>query len=287
MNRRLKFAFLFLVLFGIASIGLVFFYSDQIAVLSPKGLIAQKQCNLLLNATLLMLIIVIPTFALTFFISWKYRASNKSAKHSPDWDYNLLAESIWWGVPCILMLVLGVITWKGCHELDPFKPIDSNKAPLRIQVVALQWKWLFIYPDQQIATLNFVQFPEQTPIDFEITADAPMNSFWIPELGGQVYAMAGMKSKLHLIANDANSFRGSSANISGEGFSGMTFIAKSSSKADFDQWVGSVKESSNSLNLDEYTQLIQPSAYVPAATYILKDPDLFDSIVMKYMRPHH
>ena len=163
------------------------------------------------------------------------------AKHAPDWEHNYIAEYCWWGVPIVIIVILAVTTWKSSHDLNPFKPIESEKKPLAIQVVALHWKWLFIYPEQGIATVNFVQFPEKTPINFEITSDAPMNSFWIPQLGGQIYAMPAMRSKLHLIANEIGSFRGVSANISGKGFAGMTFTAKSSSEEDFDAWVQSGK----------------------------------------------
>lgn len=284
MDRKLKGAFFFLVFFGVVAIGLLFLYSDGVIVLNPKGLIGEKQKDLLLLATLIMLFIVIPVFILTFFIAWKYRASNKEAKYNPNWDSSHVAEALWWGVPLIMIIVLSVITWRACHELDPFKPIASSAKPLRVQVVALQWKWLFIYPEQNIASVNYLQFPEQIPIEFEITSDAPMNSFWIPELGGQVYAMSGMKSKLSLIANGVGSYRGFSANISGHGFSGMTFMAHSSSQEDFDQWVVSVKQSP-SLGLEEYKQLAEPSEYNAPATFMVPDGTLFDWIVMKYMMP--
>jgi len=284
MNRRLKIAFFLLVLFGIAAIALLFIFGDRIAVLNPQGMIGEKQRDLLFVATILMLIVVIPVFALTFGIAWKYRAEKKSTYH-PDWSHSFLAEAVWWGVPCLIIIVLGAYTWKGCHELDPFKPIESDRKPLTIQVVALQWKWLFIYPEQNIATVNFIQFPEQVPVNFEITSDAPMNSFWIPQLGGQVYAMPGMRSKLHLVANVPGDFRGASANISGAGFSGMTFIAKATSQEEFDQWVESVKESPSQLSKDEYIQLHKPSQYNPVAYYSSGETNLFNWIMMKYMSP--
>lgn len=285
MNKKIKFAFFFLLFLGVVTIGLLVFFVEDIAVLSPKGLIGQKQNRLLLIATILMLIVVLPTYFLTFFISWKYRESNKKAKYTPDWDHSLLAESVWWGIPFIIIVVLGYFTWKGCHELDPFKPLVTNTKPVKIQVVALQWKWLFIYPEENIATVNFFQFPENTPVNFEITSDAPMNSFWIPRLGGQVYAMPGMRSKLYLIADEAGEYRGSSANLSGSGFAGMTFVAKSSSKADYDRWVKSVQDSSKFLTFHEYDKLFEPSEYQPSAFYVLREPGLFDWVVMKYMMP--
>lgn len=240
----------------------------------------------MITATWLMLIVVIPVFLLMIFVSWRYRAGNKKATYRPDWDYNHWFECIWWGFPFSIVIFLSIIAWQSSHELDPYKPIESDVKPLKIQVVALQWKWLFIYPEQNIATVNFFQFPEQTPINFEITADAPMNSFWIPQLSGQIYAMPGMSTKLHLIANAIGSYRGSSANLSGDGFAGMTFVAKASSEADFQKWVDSIKDASTSLDLIEYHQLAKPSEYNPVALFSLKDKDLYEQIVMKYMMPN-
>ncbi|HEY5259644.1 MAG TPA: cytochrome ubiquinol oxidase subunit II, partial [Rhabdochlamydiaceae bacterium] len=197
-NKLLVF-FLFFLAVGVA--GVSFLYFGDIAVLDPQGMIALKERDLLLTATWLMLLIVIPVFILTVWVAFKYHSGNTKAKFRPDWDKSHLAETIWLGVPCIIGIVLSVLIWNSCHELDPFRPIASTSKPIKIQAVALQWKWLFIYPDHGIATVNFIQFPEQVPVDFEITADAPMNSFWIPELGGQIYAMPGMKAQLHLIAD--------------------------------------------------------------------------------------
>lgn len=284
MKKKFKVLFFILLTLAVIALSVVYLSTINIAVLHPKGMIALKERNLFIIITLIMLIVVIPVFILTWVISWKYREGNK-AKYTPDWDKHLLSESIWWGLPCAIVLAMGILVWKSSHELDPFKPLESNRKPVRVQVVALQWKWLFIYPEQNIATVNFLQFPEQTPINFEITADAPMNSFWIPELGGQIYAMPGMKTKLHLIANEEGSFRGSSANLSGKGFAGMKFIAKASSQLEFDDWVESIKESSNFLNLKEYNKLAEPSENNPVASYVLEKEDLYDWIVRKYMVP--
>jgi cytochrome o ubiquinol oxidase subunit 2 len=284
VDKKLKYAFYFLVLFGIAAIGLLFIYSDGVSVLSPQGMIGEKQRDLLMLSTYIMLFVVVPVFILTFFICWKYRASNKKATFNPDWDHSHIAEAIWWGFPLVIIIILSVITWKACHELDPSKPLVSDTKPLKVQVVALQWKWLFIYPEQGIATVNFLEFPEKTPIEFEITSDAPMNSFWIPDLGGQIYAMAGMRSKLHLIANAEGTYRGFSSNISGKGFSGMTFMAKSTTRDEFDQWVASVKQAPG-LSFEVYDQLAKPSEYNSPANYSLSEPGLFNWIIMKYMMP--
>lgn len=283
MHKKYTLAFFILLFVVVGLLPILYLHSSDIAILNPKGTIALKQRNLLITSTLLMLIVVAPVLFLAFFVNWRYRARNTKAKYTPTWDRSPVAEVLWWGIPFAIIVVLAVITWKSSHELDPFKPLASETKPMTIQVVALQWKWLFIYPEKQIATVNFVQFPEKTPIHFEITADAPMNSLWIPQLGGQIYAMPGMKTELHLIATEMGSFNGSSANLSGQGFSGMRFIAKASSQEEFDQWAESLKASPRFLSHDEYNILAKPSENNPIASYLLKETDLFDRIVMKYM----
>ena len=238
MKKIFKILIVVLLLLGVGALTALYISNNAIPVLEPKGMIGERESELLITASLLMLIVVIPVLVLTLAFAWKYRESNTKAKHAPDWEHNYIAEYCWWGVPVVIIVILAITTWKSSHELNPFKPIASDKKPISIQVIALDWKWLFIYPEQGIATVNFVQFPEKTPVNFEITSDAPMNSFWIPQLGGQIYAMPAMRSKLHLIATEPGSFRGVSANISGRGFAGMRFTAKSSSDEEFDQWVG-------------------------------------------------
>lgn len=257
----------------------------NIAVLNPQGLIAHKQKDLIIVATLLMMIVVIPVYILTFGIAWKYRASNKKAKYSPDLGGNKAAEAVWWLIPLAIITVLGGIIWTSSHELDPFKPLHSDKKPVTIQVVALQWKWLFIYPDENIATVNYVQFPEKTPVNFQITSDAPMNSFWIPSLGGQIYAMSGMSTKLHLMADKSGTYQGSSANISGKGFAGMKFIAKSTTDDRYESWVQRVKSTGSTLNDNSYTKLAKPSKNNKVQYYTLGNDKLYDTVIMKYMEP--
>lgn len=285
MNNKFKLALAILLGLGIVGITVLYMLNTDIPVLNPKGFIALKEKELLVHATLLMLIIVLPVFVITFVFAWKYHSKRSGDAHSPNWDKHATIEFIWWGVPFAIVAVLSILTWKGCHELDPFRPLASNVKPIRIQVVALNWKWLFIYPEQNIATVNLVQFPEQTPINFEITADAPMNSFWIPHLGSQIYAMPGMVAKLHLIADEPGSYQGVSANLSGAGFAGMHFTATSCKEADFNKWVEEVRSSPKQLDLNEYLRLVKPSEYDPVSTYMLKKEDLFHWIVMKYMTP--
>lgn len=260
-------------------------FRDSIAVLFPKGIIALEQRNLLFIIQAIMLLVIVPVYIFTFIFSWKYRASNPKGTYDPDLVDSYVAEVFWWGIPLVFTIIISIITWVKTHELDPYKPISSDNRPLKIQVIALQWKWLFIYPEEKIAVVNFIQFPVDTPLQFEITADAPMNSFWIPHLGGQIYAMPKMRTQLNLIANELGDFRGSSANLSGEGFAGMNFIARASTKENYDQWLAAAKQSANTLDLANYNKLAAPSENNPAAIYLLKDDDLFSQIIMKYMHP--
>ncbi len=251
---------------------------------NPKGPIAAQQKSLIITAVLLMLIVVIPVFIMTFYISWKYRAHKKS-KYTPNWDFSPKLEFIWWAFPAVIIILIAAMTWKSSHALDPYKPLESNVKPITIQVVALEWKWLFIYPEQNIATINFIEFPEKTPIHFELTADAPMNSFWIPQLGGQMYAMAGMTTQLNLEANEPGEFAGSAAEINGHGFSDMNFLAKAAPAADFETWIASIKQSAPSLSNKTYEDLALPSSNNSKTFYSSVENNLFDRVIMKYMAP--
>lgn len=285
MNKKYKVAFLLLFLFGVLALVLLFLHGhNNLTVLNPKGLIALQERNLIIFALLLSLTVVIPVFIFTFAIAWKFR-EGRGEKYEPDWDHNRLLEIAWWAIPAIVIFVLAVVTWRGTHALDPRKPIEASAKPITIQVVALQWKWLFIYPEQNIATVNFIEFPVRTPVNFELTADAPMNSFWIPQLGGQIYAMAGMGTQLHLMADAPGEFAGSTAEISGRGFAGMKFTAKASSVADFDAWVRVVKGFGNTLDVAEYNKLAKPSENNTVAFYASTEENLFNEIIMKFMVP--
>lgn len=255
------------------------------ALLDPKGIIAASEKSYLVNSTLLMLAIVVPTILLSWYIAWKFNAKNKKANYDPTWNHSTLLEVICWTIPTIIIVILAIWAWKGTHELDPYKPLEDNGKSLTIQVVALDWKWLFIYPEQRIATVNFVQFPVDTQIKFLITADAPMNSFAIPQLASQIYAMSGMQTKLHLKASEMGEYRGLSTNFSGDGFSGMHFIAKVTTQADFDKWVKTVKASPKHLTMANYNQLALPSENNPIEYFSWSENQLFENIIMKYMAP--
>lgn len=257
----------------------------DIAVLNPHGLIAAAEKKLFITAVLLMLVIVVPVIILTFVFAHKYRAGNKKAKYSPDWGHSTMLEMVCWGIPLIIIIILAVITMISTYKLDPYRPLNLEKKPLTIQVISLNWRWLFIYPEQKIATINFVQFPVDTPIKFVITSDAPMNSFQIPQLAGQIYAMAGMQTKLHLIADKIGDYRGASTNFSGEGFSDMNFVARVSSQNDFAHWVRTIKQSPDKLTLMTYNKLVPDSADHGVHQYSLVTDNLFETVIMKYMMP--
>lgn len=284
MKKRLPHILLSLIILGIVSWFVYLIGRVNLQVLRPSGLIADQESDLIVLSMGIMLAIAIPVVLATYFVAWKYRASSKS-NYAPDWMGNNWVKLLYWGFLGTLVVVFSVIVWEASHRLDPYKPIDSTTKPLKIQVVALQWKWLFIYPEQNIASVNFFQFPVNTPLEFYLTADAPMNSFWIPALGSQIYAMAAMETKLHLLANKIGDFPGGSAEISGHGFAGMRFTARSSTASDFDLWVSQMQSSSNPLTRSGFESLAKPSDDAPVAYYSSVEEGLYKSIMMKYMTP--
>jgi cytochrome o ubiquinol oxidase subunit 2 len=255
----------------------------NMSVLDPKGQVAADEKSLIITATLLMLVVVVPVIFLTLYFAWKYRESNTSATYTPNWSYSHRIEAVVWAVPVAIILVLGTITWKTTHELDPYKPLESKVKPITIQVVSLDWKWLFIYPEQHIATVNEIQFPANTPVNFKITSDTVMNVFFIPQLGSQIYAMAGMQTQVNLVADTPGTYDGLSANFSGAGFPDMKFTATAASQSDFDAWVAKVKASPNKLGLDNYNELAKQSQKDPVKYFSAVEPVLYAAVLDKYM----
>jgi cytochrome o ubiquinol oxidase subunit 2 len=238
-----------------------------IPVLDPSGSIGVAERDLMVHTTLLMLIVAVPVYALAALIAIRYRAQNTKAAYTPDWEHSRMEEFVWWVIPFEIILVLGALTWSATHKLDPQAPLQMEAAPYTVQVVALPWKWLFIYPDANVASVNELNIPAGRDIDFQITADAPMNSFWIPALGGQVYAMPGMATRLHLTATSTGSYQGLSANYSGEGFGKMTFLVHVLPQADFAAWEKKTQEAPSDLSPAAYESLAEPSANDPVRYY--------------------
>jgi cytochrome o ubiquinol oxidase subunit 2 len=282
MNKKAKYTFIAVVVFVFIGVSINYLSGVSIPVLQTSGQIATKERNLLLFALALSSIVVIPVFILLFSIAWRFRESNTKAKYSPDYDHSVTLESIWWLIPTILITILSVVTWNSSHSLDPYAPIASKNKSMTIQAVSLDWKWLFIYPEQNIASVNYLKIPVNTPVTFQITSDSVMNSFWIPKLGGQIYSMPGMSTQLHLIADKNGDFYGSSANISGSGFAGMNFIASAGNMSDFNSWVLEVRNSSSSLSASNYAKLARPSTDNQVAYYSGYDQSLYGSILAKY-----
>jgi cytochrome o ubiquinol oxidase subunit 2 len=287
MDKKQKIIGVTTLVIAVLALAAWYLHRTNIPVLEPRGTIAVQEKHLLIVAFLLMLIVVLPVFAITFFVVWRYRETNQNeATYTPDWDHSRVAETIWWLIPTCLIVALSILTWNSTHALDPYKPLKSNVAPVTIQAVALDWKWLFIYPQQHIATVNYVEFPVNTPVAFQITADAPMNSLWIPQLAGQIYAMPGMETQLHLSAFKAGSYYGSSANISGTGFAGMHFQAVAANSYAYDSWLKSTQSLTNSVSWNMYQQsLSKPSKNNVAMSYGHVDEGLFNQILNKYMSP--
>lgn len=252
---------------------------------SPKGPIAAAELNLTFFSIKLMLLVVIPVILMACWFGWRYREGN-NAKYTPEWTHSTALEIVWWSIPIIIILILGTVTWRTTHSLDPYKPLDSNVKPVTIEVVSLDWKWLFIYPEYKVATINYLKIPANTPINFKITAASPMNSFIIPQLGGQIYAMTGMETKLHLQADETGHYRGFAANYTGMGFAKMNFDTVVTERDDFENWVDSVKKSPLKLTSDTFWGQIMPSSTnVPVTDFGSVDEGLFDSIIKHYMMP--
>ncbi|GEN24754.1 ubiquinol oxidase subunit 2 [Halomonas cupida] len=233
------------------------------ALLDPKGEIGQEQRTLILTAFGLMQIVVVPVIVLTLAFAWRYRKGNKDATYAPDWHHSTKIEAVVWFIPCVIIVFLALLTWYTSHSLDPHKPLEAEEGqnePMVIEAVSLDWKWLFIYPEQGIATVNELAFPEDTPVRFRVTSGSVMNSFFIPQLGSQIYAMAGMDNDVHLIAEEQGVYRGRSTNYSGAGFADMYFDAHVGSQEDFDNWVAQVREAPDTLTFpEEYYELAKPT----------------------------
>lgn len=264
-----------------------YLHDHTVAVLEPAGLIGQKERQLIIFACLLAVIVVVPVYVMTIVIALKYKEDNHTSKtkYQPDFDHSRLLESIWWGIPIAIIFILSVVTWQSAHTLNPWTPISSTQKPLTIQVIALDWKWLFIYPQQHIASVNVADIPVNTPIEFHLTSDTVMNSFWVPSLGGQIYVMPGMNTQLNEMATKQTTFFGSPANIAGRGFARMDFSIISVSNKSFDAWVHLAMRSPNMLNDASYRQLALPSDNVKPIVYSQVTNSLFNDVILQYVVP--
>jgi cytochrome o ubiquinol oxidase subunit II len=248
-------------------------------ILEPQGPIASAEKLLLINSTAIMLVVIVPVILMTFAFAWWYRSSNARARRSEELAYEGRIDFVVWSIPALVVILLGGVTWIGSHQLDPRAPIAAKAKPLRVDVASLDWKWLFIYPDQGIAAVNQLVIPAGTPVSFRLTSATVMNSFLVQELGSQIYTMPGMVTRLHLLADRLGEYPGISANFSGNGFAWMDFVVKAVPAAEFDGWVAKVRGSGPVLDIPGYAALAKPSQAVPPKTYRSVDPKLFERIV--------
>lgn len=275
----------YFVFVGLLSLGAVTCLAgcSTILLFDPKGPIGESERFVIIAAILLMLIVVIPVFVMAFWFPLKYRASKTASTYMPKWSYSAKIDFFMWAVPIAIVTVLAILAWSTTHALDPYKPIPSASKPINIQAVSLDWKWLFIYPDQNIAIVNQITFPVNVPVSFKLTSDTVMTSFFIPQLGSQIYAMAGMQTRLHLLADKPGTYAGHNQQISGRGYADMHFKAHAVSREEFEAWVQKVRQSKELLDLDRYEKLAQPSVgYYPVTYFSSVQPDLFEYILRKF-----
>jgi cytochrome o ubiquinol oxidase subunit 2 len=249
-----------------------------LGVTHPAGPVAAAERLILINATAIMLVVVVPVILLTLAFAWRYRASNTDAAYRPDWSYSGQIELVVWSIPAMVVILLSGVGWIGSHELDPARPLHSAVAPLRIEVVSLDWKWLFIYPDQRVASVNELTVPVGTPLEFTLTSGTVMNAFFIPQLGSQIYTMPGMAEHLNLLADRAGEYVGFSSHFSGDGFADMRFVVHVVPAADFPAWLARVRAAGEPLGPGAYAALAGAGTVAPSS-YRDADPTLFGRIV--------
>lgn len=257
---------------------------NDLIILHPEGKIGKEEASLIKIAFLLMLIVVVPVFVLTFWFSVKYKAGNKKAKYMPNWGGSERIEWLIWLVPVAIIIVLSYLTWTKTYQLDPYKQLNNKEKPILVEVISLDWKWLFIYPKYNIAAVNQLVIPEKTPIELKLTSATVMTSFFVPQLGSQMYAMAGMQTRLNLIADSTGDFTGQNQEFSGKGYETMFFETKAVSTADFQKWVENAKQSPVKLNKETYQNLAKPSDSHSAILYSNVMPNLFNMVVMEFKK---
>ena len=248
-------------------------------ILDPVGPVARAEKTILINSTAIMLAIIIPTMIATVAIAFWFRRGNAKATYRPDWEYSGAIELVVWAIPALTIMLLGGIAWIGSHQLEPSKALDSKAKPINVEVVSLDWKWLFIYPDQGIATVNQLVVPAGTPINFRLTSATVWNVFFVPQMGSMIYTMPRMATRLNLQADRQGVFPGRSAHFSGDGFPGMEFNVNSVTPQQFAAWAAGARGSGQMLDERSYEQLAKPSSYVKPMIYSNVAPGLFDSIV--------
>ena len=250
--------------------------------LHPKGPVAAEDRELFMITVALMLIVVVPVFVLTPLLAWRYRLGNPRAAYRPRWDFSKPLEILVWGLPVVIVIALGIVTWRQTHRLDPYRPISSAAVPLRVQVIGLDWKWLFIYPQQDIASVNELVIPAGQTVHMSLTSDTVMVSLLVPELAGQIYAMAGMRTELNMLADHPGRFLGENTQYNGQGFQNQKFPVVAMAPAGFDNWVAQVRANGRVLDQAQYAQLARPSAMPTSEKFSRVEPHLFYRVIGRY-----
>lgn len=266
-------------------LGLLATGCDRLVVLNPKGPIADAERGLMIDAFIVMMIVVVPVILMALWFVWRYR-EGRNARYEPTWAYSAKVDAVVWLVPALIVIAVAVLLWRSTHKLDPYREIASATPPLDIQVVAQDWKWLFIYPEQGVASVNQLAIPAGRPISLRITSDTVMNSFYVPALAGQIYAMAGMQTRLQLLSSQPGKFVGRNTQYSGGGFSDQFFEVLAMTQADFDAWVAKAKQAPAKLDPPTYAKLAERSRMNPITLYSAVEPKLFDAIIDKYTGGH-
>lgn len=257
-------------------------------VLNPKGIIAFQERQLLFDSLALMMVVVLPVIVMSFAFIWRYRETHKTADYKPNWCHSVMLESIWWGVPMAIIMIIGIMTWETTHSLDPYEKINVEGETLKVQVVALPWKWLFIYPEQGVATINELDLPVDRQVEFELTSDnVPMSAFFVPQLGSQIYTMAGMRTQLHYVATHLGTLQGLNSQYNGEGFSEMHFKVHILNESDMNAWFEKVKQEGKSLDAKTYAKVRENSIADAPVMYSSVEPNLFKRIIDSYKASDH
>lgn len=256
----------------------------DMVILDPKGPVGQRAAELINTSILLMLIVVLPVFIMVIWFSIRYRAGNKKSTYKPDWAHSNKIEWFIWTIPVIIIVILSYLTWTSTHELDPYKPIASDKPALQVEVISTDWNWIFVYPEDSIATINELVIEAGRPVSFKLTSATVMTSLFIPDLGSQIYAMAGMQTQLNLMADEPGNFVGRNLEYSGNGYHQMSFDVKAKTTEDFANWVLEAKKSTSALSMEEFNKIKVPNVNHPVVIYSSVEPDLFEKVMAPYMQ---
>jgi len=284
-NVRCLIKFLLIFMSCLAIFSLTGCKANSVGLLNPKGVIAYEERKLFFDTLALMLIVVLPVIVMSFTFVYHYQVSHRTKDYKPNWSHSYFLESLWWGIPCAIIFVLAVITWKETHKLDPYNRIPGHhQEPMLIQVIALPWKWLFIYPQQDIATVNYLVIPVGQQVEYWLTTDnVPMSAFFIPQLGSQIYAMAGMRTRLHLLANHIGTYDGMNTQYNGDGFSDMRFSVHVVEPGKMQEWIDQVKKLPSHLDDAAYTALLNPVIHAKPEFFAGIKSNLFNGVIETYM----